>query len=752
MYPIFKKFAILLPLFVLIASPLVATASSTPVQLYTGQVTTSVWDTDPTMIGFGLQIGNTGYGTASNVNVTRLEIQGAAIRSVSPTKFDLIREDEKVNITGTIQVPRTDGSHYRMLIEGQYFYAGTTYSFSLNRDIVPTPASNQAPIRVDGSMVVKRPSTSSYPKNPPEISRLPNAEIEGKFLLPPGPQRQLFPQTPNSTPARIASSSSSVQFNVNKEQIGDVGWPPDPSGASTNDGIVISTYNTGISYSLDGGKNFKDVSLSSPVAGRPSFFPNDDGGLCCDQVVIYVPRYNLYVWALQYWWMGKDKDIPCDISDDVTKHTGFHACASNRLRIAWATPEALRADFNNAWFYADLTPEQRNNIDSGVGLTKTSVFDYPDLSYSNNFLYVNTDWGEGVDNSCCTYFNTKVLVRMNLAEMADSSSSLIHYNARVPQGTAGNYNKARFVQNAPGRMVLGARKDSSTFTIISWRDNAVDPVETANIPISATKAATDTDPDYSSLAPDNFDWNSAAVAGQTSGGTHRSFPAIANNPAIEEYEFAFDAGRDARNGRPMPYVRLLSTNLLGDPINSDNFVATSEYDIFHPDYAYGMGILATQGDDVGIGVAVGGGSVIGFPQYAVGYKFDFEVFYPTNSNATQSAWVQADNNTDLSKIEGGKCLNSTGAIIPPNAKNPQPCFNSTGDKAYTLSDNGKREALGRFGDYFHLRPVASTSEFSAEVYSVLQAVPGQVCAQSACKAVMRYIRFGRSTLPPPLIH
>ena len=41
-------------------------------------------------------------------------------------------------------------------------------------------------------------------------------------------------------------------------------------------------------------------------------------------------------------------------------------------------------------------------------------------------------------------------------------------------------------------------------------------------------------------------------------------------------------------------------------------------------------------NEIGITLAVGGGT-LGFPQFAVGYKNDFEVFQVTNSNATQTS-------------------------------------------------------------------------------------------------------------------
>jgi hypothetical protein len=119
-------------------------------------------------------------------------------------------------------------------------------------------------------------------------------------------------------------------------------------------------------------------------------------------------------------------------------------------------------------------------------------------------------------------------------------------------------------------------------------------------------------------------------------------------------------------------------------------LATAEYDIWNSDYAFAMAALGTQGDEIGIGLAVGGGT-IGFPQFAVGYKNDFVVYTVTASNATQ---------------------------------------------------------ISRFGDYFSVRPVPGSANFAAEGYDVLQNVAGQTCAMAGCRAVARYVEFGRPESSP----
>ena len=107
------------------------------------------------------------------------------------------------------------------------------------------------------------------------------------------------------------------------------GTPPDPNAAAASPtGVTLSTYNTGISVSTDGGVTFTDVALRLPQPGNPartSFFPQDDGGLCCDQVVVYLPTQNIFVWLLQY--------RPITNGSTITQ--------PNRLRIAAPVIRAL---------------------------------------------------------------------------------------------------------------------------------------------------------------------------------------------------------------------------------------------------------------------------------------------------------------------------------------------------------------------------------------------------------------------------
>ena len=154
------------------------------------------------------------------------------------------------------------------------------------------------------------------------------------------------------------------------------------------------------------------------------------------------------------------------------------------------------------------------------------------------------------------------------------------------------------------------------------------------------------------------------------------------------YTFAFDAGQNG-TGRPRAFVRLQTVNA-----SATGYDAFAEYDVWHPDYAYAMAALGSSGEEMGMTLAVGDGT-LGYPQQAVGFRNDFVVFQVTNSDATQ---------------------------------------------------------ISRFGDYLSNRLVTSdTVRFGTEVYDVrLNAVPpggAPTCAAVGCAANMRYVEYQR----PPFV-
>jgi hypothetical protein len=373
-----------------------AHAAEKPVQLTIENVALSVWDTDATMVGVALQIRNVGTASADNVRVFAVVIFGGTFAGPDPLPLSLgsIGPAQDVALDLVVKVPKTDGTRYLLTILGHYTYSGKVPGFFLlNRHVAPQPDGN-GPFRVrDGVAVIQDPSTAFYPVPPPLVLFGPNTA--DPILIPPGPPRQIFPATPIPTPVDTIPGAN-IEIPVNTSQT-NAGLPPDPNAAASAGGVVLSTYNTGISYSLDGGTTFTDVNLFAPQPGNPSrasFFPQSDAGLCCDQVVVYLPEQNLFVWLLQYRPVVCDNvTIPCPPPPSCP--TGSTNCVTqpNRLRIAWATPQAIAADFWNAWIYGDLTGNQQTGVSDGLGTAGNEWLDYPDLAYSDTYLYVGTDHG-----------------------------------------------------------------------------------------------------------------------------------------------------------------------------------------------------------------------------------------------------------------------------------------------------------------------------------------------------------------------
>jgi hypothetical protein len=130
----------------------------------------------------------------------------------------------------------------------------------------------------------------------------------------------------------------------------------DISGADSEAGIALHTGNWYID-AVDAGS----VTRFDPTAVF-SFAPALVGGFCCDQVVIYVPRIDRFVWYMQH-------------RADATGTGGF--------RLASASPSGVRNNFQTAWTYWDFTADYfgQNN----------KRLDYPDLAFTDTYLVGTTN-------------------------------------------------------------------------------------------------------------------------------------------------------------------------------------------------------------------------------------------------------------------------------------------------------------------------------------------------------------------------
>jgi hypothetical protein len=585
-----------------------AQAAVTPVQLLTLNGVNSVWATSPNNVGVELQIGNNGTGDANNVNVTSIAVQGGSFSGPGslPIALGTIAAGADTMLDFVVTVPKTDGTAaYRLTISGSYMYSGKVYGFTLNWAIIPNAAGPGTITARNGLLPKQNPVTATYPLPPPPLATN-NAETPN--FVPLGPPQLVSPPTPTGTSLGTAAGSPSVQIPVNNTNVINAGIPPDPNAAAEGGGVVLTTFNTGISYSIDGGTTFTFVNLFNPVPGEPgrtSFFPQSDGGLCCDQIVIYDPVSGLFFWSQQYQPITACA-TNCGLPTQTNKIT-----QPDRERIAWATPAQIKANFYDNWTYIDLTA-------TGIGAAKNEWVDYPDLAVSpaDNFLYFDVDHGFPTPGK--VYTGQRIVARLSMSDIVNPAIPTVGYSYALLTGSNG-LNKDHIAQNAPGKMVLASLDNSSTLRVFTWNDTD-STISNATVGISSINQGSN----YTSIAPDFSDWVAVSFPGNITGATYRQV----FGPQ-DQYIFAFDAGVNG-SGRPNSYVRLETLTPSGGGWN-----VVEEYDIWNPNYAFAMAALGTDNsDEIGITLGVGGGTV-GYPQDSVGFKDDFVVYQVTNSNATQ---------------------------------------------------------------------------------------------------------------------
>jgi hypothetical protein len=240
--------------------------------------------------------------------------------------------------------------------------------------------------------------------------------------------------------ARIADDAFSFFRNS------DVGVPPrtaspqEPTAAvAPGAGVVWYTGNTSDALSIDNGRTFTRFDPSSVL-------PDQGLAFCCDQLVSYSASHNLFVWVSQYWC-----NKSCLVSDgqnpphNVCRNDGVF----NRIRIAVATPQALKANASNpgaAWTYWDVTP---STIRAGTN----AWFDRSDMSVNP----YNFNWG--VDVICGSAGNLQG--RISLAQLAARGSVTLNYT------TLGGERTVAQNQSIPTTYFTGADSDSEQ-QIWSW--------------------------------------------------------------------------------------------------------------------------------------------------------------------------------------------------------------------------------------------------------------------------------------------
>jgi hypothetical protein len=657
-------------------------------------IQSTVWDDGS--VAVAIPIEDQGQNPARNVQVTKFNIQsGTRIAPAQlPLTLGLILPKGVDVMDAHYKFPAV-GTTYSVNVGGSYHVRGQVCSFDILSTVSPHLRDHNPITSKAGKTQKVNPSTALYPSPVPSTSPEPEFNANGA-RAPQGQPRRLFPATPKGTslelvtpsslgkaqPQPPGSTASAVEIakNIGGGPYG--GFPPDPNAAGADPSqVVIYTANTGISYSVNDGP-FTTVNLSNvhdpSNPKRTTFFPESDGGLCCDQVVQYIPKRNIFVWLQQYW------EAPITLNGVATK-------GPNRLRIAWSTPAAIASDFLHAWTYVDLTSAQL-----GLG---NDWMDYPDLAFSDNYLYVGVD--HAIQGKDSVDVDRHVIVRLSLNDIVGPGPTVnFQYMDPAYNGLWQNH----IVQNSNDAMYWTARPDTSTLTVFAWPDSSQSATPPHDIKISSYNNS-----DYSVPGPDGPDWNVAPHATLGAARTHQAQICTRSGcPPSDFLYFALSAGRDTANNRAYPYVRV-------EKVNTANFTLLSEVDIWNSAYAFAtpaLGSPASPGqDEVAISLVTGGG--VHFANNAVGFLNDFVVYVTTDSDATQASYLR----------------DKTGNII--------------------YDDSGNPEFHTRYGDYFDARnsiglrtPNGIGVGYSTLGYAI-KAQPNQNCAEARCSTNLHYILWGR---------
>ena len=394
-------------------------------------------------------------------------------------------------------------------------------------------------------------------------------------------------------------AANPVQFYVDTpagSKVSFKGFPPDMSGASGSD-VVMMSGNTWAAYSTDSGATFTAL---DPTTIFPSSPTKDaagnllDNGLCCDQVIQYIPSIDRFVWLMQF--CGSGAATP----------GGNCLQGINRQRIAAASPAAIKSSNGTAWTYWDLTS-------AGLNLGSRAM-DYPDLAVGDHSLYVSSDSvGSG----------GMVVVRIPLSQIQAGSGITFDFtNPSNPNGKGAAYG-AHLSQNTGDTVFWAGHFDTSTLRVFSMKEGE-NRYSWRDIPHDSYPST-----DFTSLCPDNNDWlnfigtvfGAAAVIGATRVGN--------------EVWFAWTAARGG--GFAHPHIQVLQ-------IDTTTFTKTKQWQIWNPNHAFAYPSLATNtAGEVGICLAWGGGNKY-YASFAVGILGDFVVWYSQASDATDATNTAANSN------------------------------------------------------------------------------------------------------------
>src|SRR3954470_15203664 len=258
----------------------------------------------------------------------------------------------------------------------------------------------------------------------------------------------------------------------------------EPTAAASGNNVFV-TGNWFASKSTTGGANF---ALVDPFTALPSAA----GGFCCDQVVLYEPSRNIWIWILQYIQTG----------------------GSNIFRVAIS-----RGTTFGSWYWWDFSPK-------GLNPAWTDMwFDYPDAAVSANNLYISFN-----AFNAARAWQRAFVFKLPLDALKNATNLGYQWWSTTANGSL------RLTQGALNTMFFASHNAGTALRVYNWPD-ASNSIGSFDVPVGAYSAGP-----YAAPGPDGLDW------------LGRTDPRI-TGAWVTGNRAGFMWTAAASSGRPMPYVK-----------------------------------------------------------------------------------------------------------------------------------------------------------------------------------------------------
>jgi hypothetical protein len=423
------------------------------------------------------------------------------------------------------------------------------------------------------------------PNDIEDLPQVPQGPLVGS-LIPVAPTPQVLDfRSGGGTPP---GGQAPVTFRTFSESGVITGiWPPDMSGAKGGD-VVIMSGNLWLKLSVDSGKTFSDVKFTDVFAADNTY-----GGWAGDQVIHYVPQIDCFVLYVQ-------SNFGAQGSANQSK---------NVVKVALASPADLKkfSGGRQAW------RRQWDFTSDNFGLN--AWLDFPDVSYGNAFLYINTNTFTRTYDAAgksSDAFQGKLFFELPLKEL-QAGTGFNYYYALCsdklvygsPTQNIGDENYwAAHINNTAIRIYSSKGSDANYF----WRERKLG----ANWPLAT---------DIISTAPDSGDWISE---------DHRIIGATrVNNQLWFAWSAATGDGGAGGFKFPQPHIQIAKFDLTQD------YKFIEQAQVWNADIAFAYPSLTTNSNnEVGISLAWGGGKSYG--SHAVGILGDFVFWFGEASDRTST--------------------------------------------------------------------------------------------------------------------